>query len=78
MTKKKNNFKSSGTALVWAALMIAVALVVDDAEKSGILILFLVAGWVATGGLSGGRNEFAKAECRAFRRWIGAAPKAEK
>ena len=66
-----------GIALVWAAMMIAVSLVVKDAEKSQALITLMIAGWIATGGLSGSSSAFYKAECSMFRRMIGRGPKAE-
>jgi len=65
-----------GIAIVWAAMMIAVSIVVKDAEKIQALILLMVAGWIATGGFTGSSSAFYKAECRMFRRLIGRAPKA--
>jgi len=66
-----------GIAIVWATMMIAVSLIVKDAEKIQALILLMVAGWIATGGFTGTSSAFYKAECRMFRRMIGRGPKTE-
>jgi len=77
MENKKRDRKLVRIALIWAAVMIVVSYLLKDSEKSATLLMFLIGGWIATGGLTGKANDFAKAECRAFRRLIGKAPKAE-
>lgn len=55
-------------ALVWAGLMIAVSLMTKDHENSSAILLMMIGGWIATGGLS---SETRKAECAMFKRMLG-------
>lgn len=51
MTKKKKYNPVVANALVWAALMIATALIVADeisSRQSWVLLMLQIAGWFAT------------------------------
>jgi len=66
--KKLFKNKSILIALFWAAAMITTSYLLQGHEHRETLFLLMIAGWVATGGIS---SEFHKAECRAFKRLIG-------
>lgn len=56
------------TAIFWAAVMIAVSLLLNDHEQRNTVIFLVIAAWVASGGISSGTQ---KAECRVSRRPTG-------
>lgn len=68
MTAKK---KRIGNAIVWSAIMIASALILKGQESYQVLMFLYIAGWFATNSLIEGAGGFYKAECAAFRRWLG-------
>ncbi len=74
MIKCNNSTRSIVTALVWAALMIAVSLVMTDSDNKQTILLLMIGGWIATGGLS---SSTLSCERRMFLRMIGKGPKAE-
>lgn len=44
-------------ALIFAAAILVASLLMKDSDKANTILLLIIAGWVATGGLSGSRNE---------------------
>lgn len=72
MTFCNSKTKPIVTALVWAALMIAVSFFTRESDNSQIIIMLMIGGWIATGGLS---KDFHARECRAFNRLIGKGSK---
>ncbi len=45
-----------GNAIVWAAVMLASAIVVRGTEASGDLLIILIAGWFASSTLIAGKK----------------------
>ena len=50
------NRKATGNALVWAAVMLASALLIQDSENSHLMLLLMVSGWFVTHGLVDRKN----------------------
>jgi len=53
-------------AIIWAAMIIASALVIHDEKAQSTMLFLLLAGWVASSGLFGGVAHSARAECAAI------------
>ena len=51
MKKLHVNRPTIGNALIWAAMMIAAALLMRGAENTGMLILLMTIGWFTSNGL---------------------------
>jgi hypothetical protein len=54
-------------ALIFGAAMIIASLIVEDREASQSLVILFIGIWVATGGLSGSRDEIACLKATLFR-----------
>lgn len=63
--------KRVANAMIWAALMIASALILKGQDGAKVLMFLYIAGWFVTNSLIDGTENFFKAECAAFRRLIG-------
>lgn len=70
MTDKETKQKSTANAIIWAAMMLATALVVKDGNNSSAMIAILIAGWLASAQLLVGKNAL-KSECAMWRRIMG-------
>lgn len=46
-------------ALIFAAGILAASVLMKGSENANMVLLLMVAGWIATGGLSGSKNEIA-------------------
>lgn len=62
--------KQITVALVWAAMMIAAALIMKGQEENYAIFLLLMSGWIATGGLGQASGCF-QAECNIIKRLTG-------
>lgn len=58
-------------SVVWAALIIASALVIKDNKAATIMLFLLVGGWAATAPYVGGFKKMMACERRAMRRFMG-------
>ncbi len=70
MTDKTDKKKTISNAIIWAAMMLATALVVGDSEKSSAMIAILIAGWIASAQLLVGKGGMQK-ECAMWRKLLG-------
>ena len=55
-------------AILWAAMMLASALVIKDDKAASTMLMLLVVGWFGSSMLFGNMREQARAECRAVKR----------
>lgn len=73
MTNKKLTTPITANALVWAALMLATALIVSgeiSPEKSLFVLTLQIAGWFATNQLLVNNGRSIKAEWACIQRWL--------
>ena len=71
MKKDKNTQKKLiGNAMIWASIMLAVALLTRDLEKSQsfMILLLMVVGWFLSQTLVEGTKDIQGAECSQLRR----------
>ncbi len=68
MTNKATTKQTIGNALIWAAMMIASALVIPDEKAQTTMLFLFIAGWIASSSLFGGLAQSARAECAAVKR----------
>ena len=54
-----------GNALIWAAMIIASSLVIEDTKAASTMMFLLITGWVASSSVLGGMAQNARAECAA-------------
>ena len=57
-----------GNAIIWAAMIIASSLVIEDAKAASTMMFLMIAGWIASTSLFGGVVQNARAECAAVKR----------
>ncbi len=67
MTNKATTKQTIGNAVIWAAMMIASALVIPDSKAQTTMLFLMIAGWIASSGLFGGVAQSARAECAAVK-----------
>lgn len=70
-TNKKNSNKYIGTSVVWAAMMIASALVIKDQKDAAVMLFLLIGGWAATVSQTGGFKQAMACERAMFRKLLG-------
>ena len=58
-------------AIVWAAVVLASALLAADTGPSPLLLFIYVAGWLVTDQLVSVPDDCHGASCNLLRRWIG-------
>jgi len=68
MTNTPATKQTIGNALIWAAMMIASSLVIEDSKAASTMMFLLIAGWIASSSLFGGLAQSARAECAAVKR----------
>ncbi|WP_262694268.1 hypothetical protein [Kordiimonas aquimaris] len=68
---KVRNRNTAGHALIWAALMIASALVIKDEKAASSMLFLLFAGWTGTVVMNGGFRQAMACEAALFRRILG-------
>ncbi len=68
MTNRSTAKQSIGNALIWAAMVIASSLVVEDSKAASTMMFLLIAGWIASTSLFGGVAQNARAEFAAIKR----------
>lgn len=68
---KKENRNTVGSALIWAALMIASTLVIEDEKAASSMLFLLLAGWATTVAMSGGFRQAMECEAALFRKFLG-------
>jgi xanthine/uracil permease len=73
----KNGTRAILIALIWAAAMIAVAYFFKGRDNTPAILMLMIAGWIATGGLAGSNHPLARAERRFLCRLFGRTPKSE-
>lgn len=73
MTVKNTKSKLTGHALIWAAMMIAISLILQNSEKSFHVFLIMIAGWYATQTMIMSSKAIWRAECDAYREMMGAS-----
>lgn len=66
MNNKATTKQTIGNALIWAAMMIASALVIEGEKAQSTMLFLLIAGWIASSSLFGGVAQSARAECAAI------------
>lgn len=71
MTETTVKRKIVGNALIWAAMMIASAILFKGQDGAKTLLLLFIAGWFATNSLIAGPRDMMRAECATFRRIFG-------
>lgn len=59
-----------GNAVIWAALMLALSLLMADTPNSDTMILLLVAGWFASQALFTDFRADARREWACLKRWV--------
>ncbi len=70
MSDKSNRRRAVGNALIWAAMIIASALLFDGREGGETMTMLLVIGWLVSQPLIGG-GPSVREECASMRRLIG-------
>lgn len=68
MTNKPTAKQTIGNVVIWAAMIIASSLVVEDSKTATTMLFLLIAGWIASSSLFGGMAHSARAECAAIKR----------
>lgn len=68
MTSTSKTKQTIGNALIWAAMIIASSLVIEDSKTASTMMFLLIAGWIASSSLFGGLAQSARAECAAIKR----------
>lgn len=75
MTRLEDNKASTssevGHSLIWAALMIASSLLIEDEKAASAMLFLLLAGWAGSISLSGGFKQSKACERAFFRRIFG-------
>ena len=51
MSQTRSGKDNIANAIVWASVMIATSLVIEDRGETQAIIMFMIAGWAATSGL---------------------------
>lgn len=57
-------------SLIWAAMMLAIALVVDDKQANQSILLILLSGWFASFTALNGTKRSTKEEWACLKRWL--------
>jgi len=71
MNTHKNAKLLIGNAVIWAALMIAISLLVKGNENSQFINLLMILGWFSAQSLIVSPKEAAAADCAMIRRLFG-------
>lgn len=71
MIENKNVKNMVAHSLIWASMMIATSLILQDSGKSFSLFLIMLSGWFATQSLIASPKELWRAECAMFRKLFG-------
>lgn len=70
MENKATAKQTIGNAIIWAAMVIASALVITDEKAQSTMLFLFIAGWIASSSLFGGIAQSARAECAAIKRLL--------
>lgn len=60
--------KVLGNALVWAAMIIASSLLIEDGKTASTMLFLLLGGWFASSNFIGSSAKTASTECAALKR----------
>ena len=71
MTDKIENRKSVDHAIIWAGLILASSLLIEDEKTASTMLFLLIGGWVATVSLAGGFKRAVTCEASLYRRLFG-------
>ena len=77
MNETKNNRSIIANAVIWAAMIIAAALVMDGGNQAQTMMLVLIGGWFASHSLFSNSKQALRAECAFIRRLMDGASRSE-